>query len=353
MKNIIIDVERESVVMEKTEFGKIKHSCLFFAYIIIFLGALNIMSYGAEQPTIVWEAQGWGVLGIAHLKTAPFPDESRKDGFVRDGETFPFEGHYDDSSVGFIIPPNFKPEKKVDFIIIFHGHRATIHNFLNCFQVGRIFNEGGRNAILVLPQGPKNSPDSAGGKLENAGAFTAFMNDILISLKNDKKIAKNTGFGNVIICGYSGGGRVTGLILNNGDMKEYIKEVWLIDAAYQLQDELIAPFIPANKKIFRSIFTKGLLEENAMMMHNLSVSGIDFAVVSDDRLTTSGMSSKETPLISFKPKELRDGKDELPIVFTKNRIVFAYTRLPHDGLKLSTRFLRDLITSSPYLNATK
>ena len=39
------------------------------------------------------------------------------------------------------------------------------------------------NAVLVLAEGPKNAPDSFGGKLEETGVFSSLVSDVLSTLK--------------------------------------------------------------------------------------------------------------------------------------------------------------------------
>src|SRR4051794_31356633 len=74
-----------------------------------------------SSSATVWTEKEWGTFGIAKLKTAPFPDDTRTTGYQTKNGIFPYEGHYDDPSVAIGIPKNFKPTANVDVIVHFHG----------------------------------------------------------------------------------------------------------------------------------------------------------------------------------------------------------------------------------------
>ena len=55
------------------------------------------------------------------LNNAPFPHQDRADGYMRKGIHYLFEEHYSDSSVGVVIPLDYKKKNTVDLLIHFHG----------------------------------------------------------------------------------------------------------------------------------------------------------------------------------------------------------------------------------------
>ncbi|MCB0558381.1 MAG: hypothetical protein H6573_07750 [Lewinellaceae bacterium] len=81
---------------------------------------------------------------------------------------------------------------------------------LNTFELIPQLAASGKNAILAVPHGPKNSPDSFGGKLEKPLAFAAFMDDV------QRVVAKHPGVAeaplrHIILSGHSGGYEVMSL----------------------------------------------------------------------------------------------------------------------------------------------
>ncbi|MEI7633021.1 MAG: hypothetical protein WCK47_01920 [bacterium] len=299
-----------------------------------------------------WTSQSWGLLGIAHLTNTPFPDESRAYGYRSSKGAFSSKGHYDDNSVAFVIPDDFHPSEEIDFVVIFHGHTTNVRRFVKEAALGEALACSNRNTIIIVPQGPKNVPDSGGGKLENSDMFAAFMHEALETLKKESMIPRSAHIRHIIISGFSGGFQLTGNVLDHGGMEQEICEVWLVDAAYGLWDELSAPFsAPGSTKILRSIFTDHLSMENIQIMNNLSSTGKCFGVVTDDELSTVGMSTAAFNAIKYHANGASSGCDELPLLLKAQPILFIHTHLPHDAFLLSNRFLADFLASSPNLSA--
>ena len=71
------------------------------------------------------------------------------------------------------------PKKKVDMIFWFHGWNNNIDTALIEYGLSRQFAEANVNAVLVLAETAKNSPDSYGGKLEQKNTFHNLVNDVL------------------------------------------------------------------------------------------------------------------------------------------------------------------------------
>ncbi|MFB3894745.1 MAG: hypothetical protein ACE14V_00425 [bacterium] len=309
----------------------------------------------AEQvQPIQWTSYDWGKLGITHLANAPFPDESRKDGWKTESETIPYAGHYDDNAVAIAIPKQFKPGNKIQFIVLFHGHINQVDSFMLDSDVAKTVCESGCNAILVAPEIAKNAADSHGGKMECEQGFARMMNELMATLKQDTLIPKKAQIGKIIVGGFSGGYRPTAFILNRGGMNDQIQEVWLLDAAYDFPDYLAAPFLePGKKRTLRSIFTDHLATRNILIMSNLSKHRISFVAVEDDDLSTSTTSAEKFNQIPVHVPDVKLGQDELAPILRYNRIVFIHTNLPHDALAFTHRFIPDFIRESPTLNPKK
>jgi hypothetical protein len=170
------------------------------------------------------------VIFHIHSTHTAFPDSGRLKGRLYDSVLYTNAEHYRDSTVLIIAPKNLDAKKKVDMIFWFHGWRNNVDSTASFYQLTRQFIASKRNAVLVLPEAAKNSPDSYGGKLEKPGVFKALVNDVLDSLKARKMIGKDCTYGNILLGGHSGGGRVIGKIVANGGME--ISEVMLFDAMY-------------------------------------------------------------------------------------------------------------------------
>ncbi len=284
----------------------------------------------ATTGSAVWTREAWGELGVAPMGHGMFPDDSRASGFKSGSGEFPFAGHYDDGSAAFCVPAGFEPGPRVDFVVVLHGHRNQCARFVRENRIGPILAESGLNAILIVPQGPKDAPDSGGGKFEKPGGFSAFMGEAMTTLKREGRVPTGARLGSVALCGYSGGGRPVGFILRNGDLAPNLAEVWLMDACYQQHDGLAAPFLkPGGSTRLRSVFTDGLWLENLQIAGRLARAGRPVAVAVDDDLTTPGSAP--------------GARDELRGLLGRHDVMFVRTALPHDAFLLTRRFLPPLL----------
>lgn len=326
---------------------KIKH----WSILVICISILSIASgYAAIPHSFTWKSQPWGQMGIVPLENAPYPDPSREKGFTRGNESFPYEGHYDDNSIALVIPPGFKPSSKIDFVVIFHGHRNTAVDFITSYSVGSVWGDCAPNAILVIPQGPKNAPDSGGGKMEKPNGFANMMNELLAALKEDGKIPASAKIGNLVIGGFSGGFRPLAYSIHQGGMTSSIKEVWLFDAAYGFQDYLSEPFLkPGTKKVLRALFTDHQAHENYSIMSHIGKSGNKLVFLVDEELSRSTTSAEDYKACPVHVKGSYPGDDELLRILKNESLVYLHTALPHDGLIFTKRYLADFILGSPWL----
>ena len=120
----------------------------------------------------------------------------------------------------------------MDFVIHFHGWRNTVAGALEQFKLTGQLTDSGRNAILIVPEGPRNAPDSAGGKLEDPDGFKRFMDEVFNVLRQRGVINKNSTVGKIILSGHSGGYKVMSSIVERGGLPDQIREVWLFDGLY-------------------------------------------------------------------------------------------------------------------------
>ncbi|HMK02654.1 MAG TPA: hypothetical protein VK489_00600, partial [Ferruginibacter sp.] len=145
------------------------------------------------------------------------------------------------------------------------------------FAIIKQFLASNRNAILILPETAKNSPDSYGGKLEQKDTFKKLLQDVLDKLENENVISKSTTPGNVVLSGHSGAFRVMAHILLHGGVE--VKEAFLFDGLYSQVDKFNSWIKADTSHRFINIYTNkggGTDEVSAQMMNLLLEKNIAF-----------------------------------------------------------------------------
>jgi D-alanyl-D-alanine carboxypeptidase/D-alanyl-D-alanine-endopeptidase (penicillin-binding protein 4) len=224
-----------------------------------------------------------GRLILAPLDNAPFPHSSRGAGHVYRQQYFSAPDHYSDSTVAIFVPRGFRETAAVDFVVYFHGWNNSVPGVLGQFQLIEQFVTSGKNAVLVVPAGPHNAPDSFGGKLEDPGGFRRFMDDVLAVLRESGVSAgQEAGIGNVILTGHSGGYHVMAGILERGGLSTHVKEVWLFDALYGGTESFLAWQTNQNGRLL-VLHTDdgGTMEETRRAMGLLGERRIDYRVAEE------------------------------------------------------------------------
>ena len=272
-----------------------------------------------------------GTLLLAHLASAPFPHPQRAHGHEYDGKLYDAAAHYSDNTVAIFIPKGFSQNGRIDFVVHFHGWKNHVESVLRHYQVIEQLLASRRNAVLVVPQGPFDAPDSFGGKLEDSGGFARFMKEVSERLQQSPPVKlKPFTVGNIILSGHSGGYQVISSILDRGGLSDHIKEVWLFDALYARTDNFLAWWEKSRGRLI-NIYTDngGTKPETEQMMALLKQRAIPF------------LAAKETEITA---PDLR-----------RNRLLFIHTDLAHDDVVnahhsfeqfLTTSFL-DKLASSP------
>lgn len=182
-----------------------------------------------------WQNNSGGQLTIIQSSNSLFPHPLRATGHTYKDSLYSYEKHYSDSSVAIFIPQNYQLKDSVHLVFYFHGWWNNIHKSMNEFKLPEQFSNSKKNAIFVFPEGPKDAPDSFGGKLEEKNIFKQLVHEVLHFLYSEKKITSAQP-GKIILSGHSGAYRVISLILNRGGLTDFISEVYLFDALYgQLQ----------------------------------------------------------------------------------------------------------------------
>jgi hypothetical protein len=204
-----------------------------------------------------------------HSQYAPFPDSARLNGHEYEGKYFAYKDHYDDSAVQILIPLNFTAKKPIELFIWFHGWNNNIDSASGYYGLTEQFRNAGRNAIFIFPEGPKNAPDSYGGKLERPEMFALFINDLLKKIETYKGLPKRYTINDckITLAGHSGAYRVISKIIQYNK----IEELLLFDAMYGGNDAYLKWIAENKRHRFIHIYTKdgGTFENTNLIMQQL------------------------------------------------------------------------------------
>ncbi len=252
-----------------------------------------------------------------------FPDTGRASGHLYDSVLYTATEHYSDSSVLIITPKHFKANASVDFIFWFHGWNNNIDTAIIKYGLARQFEQSKVNAVLVLAETAKNSPDSYGGKLEQANDFSMLVNDVINKLVKEKFISTKCKAGNILLMGHSGAYRVMAHILDNGNMP--VNEVVLFDALYANTESFIKWLTANSDHRFIDIYTDhgGTLDETENMMQQLN--------------------AMQSPLDSVEEPQLTGE------MLKSNRIIFIHTTHQHDYIIQNPDNFKRYLENSPFL----
>jgi hypothetical protein len=266
----------------------------------------------------------YGELLITHLSSAPFPHPLRAAGHTYQKQFFPADKHYYDSSVALFIPRGFRQTEAVDLLVHLHGWWNNIDTTLSKYKLPQQLFESGKNAILVVPEGPRNAPDSFAGKLEDAGGLKRFITDVVDFLFKESRI-KTRSVGKIILSGHSGGYHGISFALMRGGMADAVSEVYLFDALYG-QTEKYARWIDHYPGKMITIYTDsgGTKEETEGLMEDLDGWKIPYRQQEERAVVTT---------------DLRD-----------NRLVFIHTDLEHDMVVSARMQLREYLKASGLSN---
>jgi hypothetical protein len=286
----------------------------------LFAGLLICQAASAAE-SLVEKYSAAGQLVLTQFVSAPFPHFSRTNGHKYKEEFFTAEQHYSDSTVALFIPKGFRQTARVDFIIHFHGWRNSVAGTLQNFDLIEQLLASGKNAILVVPEGPKNAPDSSGGQLEDETGFRRFMAEAMETLTARGVVKKDSTAGGIILSGHSGGYLVISSILERGGMSPQVKEVWLFDALYGQTEKFLAWAKPPEGRLV-NIYTDngGTKARTEEMMALLEQRGAGFLRTTDQAVSVPELKT--------------------------NALVFLHTDLTHNDVVAKRKtFLQFLNTS--------
>ncbi len=136
--------------------------------------------------------------------------------------------HYNDSSVLVYFPSRFNKKKPFKIVVWIHGWYANIDSVFKHFPIKEAIDSCEANYILLLPEGPRNAPDSYAGKWEKPNYFNWFVSDVQQQLIQQRLLSKPTN--NFIYAGHSGAYKAIANMLHWGSVN--CQAVLLFDALY-------------------------------------------------------------------------------------------------------------------------
>jgi hypothetical protein len=244
----------------------------------------------------MWKGTADGDLALVPFKSAPFPYTSRDNGYTYDKVFYPRDPHYTDSTVGIFLPKLFKPGKAINFVVHFHGWNNHVQQVFEHYDLGREMRLSGLNAVLLVPQGPRDVPDSDDGKLQHEqGSLTALLNEALEFLEKEGRVPAGATIGHVALTTHSGGYLVTTYICDRKELYDKITDVILFDSTYGgLPAFADYAATPPHRLI--SICTEHLGHENARLVALLQKRRIQPRVMFEEDVTDADL-AKRAPLI--------------------------------------------------------
>ncbi|MEO1266576.1 MAG: hypothetical protein AAFX99_00670 [Myxococcota bacterium] len=203
----------------------------------------------ATIPHVEWREQGGAIRGFARLPTAPFPYEGLP---------------YDDDRVFVTFPAQLDRSAPVPVIVHLHGYGVELERMVKAKQLSEQLMMSGRNAVLIVPQGPLLANSGHFGKLMQPGGFRHLIDDVLALLARDGFV-EHRQRGSVIVSAHSGGYQAASRALLHGGVA--VDAVFLFDALYGRLD-IFKLFVEQGGQL-RSLYTDagGTRRRNVMLRH--------------------------------------------------------------------------------------
>ena len=234
---------------------------------------LGQMVLGQTSPVAGWRHGRFGWTIIRPFPDAPYPAASRAHGYAYQGKFYSFAAHYDDSRVAIFIPAGYRPGSRINFIVHFHGWNNHLSRALPYYRLPQQVEDSGVNAILVLPQGPYDAPDSDDGKLTSQpGDFAGLMREVARFLHAQGRV-RTTRIGAIVISSHSGGNRAASDVLQFGGLTRHITDVFLFDSAYGDLPGFLHWLEAGHHRRLVSVFTDDTSGGNLDLMAGLQAAG--------------------------------------------------------------------------------
>lgn len=207
-----------------------------------------------------WTEDPWGSRAVVALPSAPYPHP---------------DGPYTDDSVLVFVPHGLSDRGDLNVVAHMHGHNAVLEDVVADQYIVEQHALSGRDAVLIVPQGPVSAADSDFGRLDEAGAFGVLVRDVVSVLYRDGWLTRPV-TGRMAVTSHSGGYAVTANILEHGGLP--VHAAHLFDSLYAEEQAYADHALGGG--VLRSVYTAsgGTSDENVYLDGLLHSSGL---VVSD------------------------------------------------------------------------
>ncbi len=180
-----------------------------------------------------------------------------------------------DTTVLIAVPLSYTGGPSTHVVTHLHGFNATLPATSDAQALVPLMAASGRDAVLVVPQGPVNAASGDFGQLMQPGGHADLVRDVISVLYRDGLTAWAR-TGEQVLTAHSGGYQATAALLRNADLD--VRAVHLFDALYA--DEATFESFASSGGALRSNWTAsgGTADNNAVALqwfasHGVSVGG--------------------------------------------------------------------------------
>jgi len=275
------------------------HTWLSLAAILFFgltVAAAPATQASSDTPLDQWIGIVDGQIIYHEFPSAPYPHPSRANGYTKktghDVMLYSVEDHYSDPTVGIFIPSTFKPTDTTNYIVHFHGWNHHVAVVFKEYNLPHELVMSKANAILIVPQLPRDAPDSGGGKLElDQDGLRNLLTDVTAFLQAQHKITSST-LGKVVITAHSGGFKTAGAVLHRGGLADHITDCILFDASYGSHEYFTEWVAASPSHRLVSFYTDHLAPENQTIMGLLGKANIKYIQLPESDLSAAALASR-------------------------------------------------------------
>jgi hypothetical protein len=180
---------------------------------------------------------------------------------------YPHSGRpYRDSTIGIYVPANHRAADTIDYVVHFHGFCNDVAHVLHRYRLREQLDMSGRNAILVVPQGPKDARDDDFGKLQHDDGGFARLIDETAAFLHKQGVTQATATGKIVLSSHSGGYGGEAGVLARGGLTDAITDVLMFDTAYAFYDTFASWVKARDDNHLLSVFTTDTENGNVYLM---------------------------------------------------------------------------------------